>query len=109
MCCNLMLFCSSFIVVLMTPTLATLGNTPSVVGPFAQFWMFAAVCASACTQAAPRLLTELGCRCFLAIVWVNATVPETKGRTLEEIETLMLKGYEDIAGKNIGLLHDNIS
>jgi hypothetical protein len=38
-------------------------------------------------------------------VWVNATVPETKGRTLEDIETLMLKGYKDSAGKTVGLLH----
>ncbi len=36
--------CSSFIVVKYTPYLATLGNSPTVVGPFAEFWIFAAVC-----------------------------------------------------------------
>jgi hypothetical protein len=41
-------------------------------------------------------------------VWVNAAVPETKGRTLEEIETLMLKNYEVSAGQNaVGLLSSN--
>jgi hypothetical protein len=43
-CINLTFWCSAFIVVLFTPTLATLGNSPTVQGPFAQFWMFAAVC-----------------------------------------------------------------
>jgi hypothetical protein len=33
-------------------------------------------------------------RCVLAILWVNAAVPETKDRTLEEIEALLVKGYE---------------
>ena len=31
---------------------------------------------------------------MLAILWVNAAVPETKDRTLEEIEALLVKGYE---------------
>jgi hypothetical protein len=33
-------------------------------------------------------------RCVVAIIWVNAAVPETKGRTLEEIEALLVKGYK---------------
>ncbi len=33
------------------------------------------------------------CRCVLAILWVNSAVPETKDRTLEEIEALLVKGY----------------
>jgi hypothetical protein len=37
-------------------------------------------------------------------LWVNAAVPETKGRTLEEIETLMVKNYEVSAGQNAVLL-----
>jgi hypothetical protein len=53
------------------------------------------------------LLSELCRRCFIAILWVNSTVPETKGCTLEDIETLMLKGCKDTAGKTVSLLHDN--
>jgi hypothetical protein len=30
----------------------------------------------------------------LAILWVNAAVPETKDRSLEEIEALLVKGYQ---------------
>ncbi len=30
---------------------------------------------------------------MLAILWVNAAVPETKDRSLEEIEALLVKGY----------------
>jgi hypothetical protein len=41
-------------------------------------------------------------------VWVNAAVPETKGRTLEEIEILMVKTYEVSDGQNaVGLLNSN--
>ena len=36
--------CSSFIVVKYTPYIATLGNTPTLVGPFSEFWIFAVVC-----------------------------------------------------------------
>ena len=32
-------------------------------------------------------------RCVLAILWVIAAVPETKDRSLEEIEALLVKGY----------------
>jgi hypothetical protein len=35
---------SSFIVVTITPTLANLGNSSTQSGPFAEFWIFAAVC-----------------------------------------------------------------
>jgi hypothetical protein len=42
--CNVTLCCSSFIVVKYTPYIATLGNTATIVGPFAEFWIFAAVC-----------------------------------------------------------------
>jgi predicted MFS family arabinose efflux permease len=53
-CFNLTFWCSAFIVVLITPTLATLGNSPTVQGPFAQFWMFAAVCAIGMHSSGPR-------------------------------------------------------
>lgn len=36
---------------------------------------------------------SLSRRCVVAIVWVYAAVPETKGRTLEEIEALLVKNY----------------
>ncbi len=39
-------------------------------------------------------------RCVLAIIWVNAAVPETKGRTLEEIEALLVKGYKSSAANS---------
>jgi hypothetical protein len=57
---------------------------------------------------APSLPPHARRRCFLAIVWVNAAVPETKGRTLEEIEILMVKNYEESAGQNaVALLNSN--
>ena len=31
---------------------------------------------------------------MIAILWVNSAVPETKDRTLEEIEALLVKGYD---------------
>jgi hypothetical protein len=39
--------CSAYIVVQITPFLAVMGNTPTRTGPFAEFWMFAAVYAVA--------------------------------------------------------------
>jgi MFS transporter, SP family, ERD6-like sugar transporter len=37
--------CSAYIVVQITPFLADIGNTSTLKGPFAEFWIFAAVCA----------------------------------------------------------------
>jgi hypothetical protein len=46
----------------------------------------------------------------LAIIWVNAAVPETKGRTLEEIEALLVKGYKSpVANSSQSLLHNDSS
>ena len=47
-------------------------------------------------------------RCVVAIVWVYAAVPETKGRTLEEIEALLMKGYNaPNSDATAGLLQNN--
>jgi hypothetical protein len=43
----------------------------------------------------------------LAFIWVNAAVPETKGRSLEEIEALLVKGYEHSStASTASLLHN---
>jgi hypothetical protein len=56
-----------------------------------------------------RYRALLRCRCVLAIIWVNAAVPETKGRTLEEIEALLVKGYKSPATNSSQKLLNNDS
>ena len=56
-----------------------------------------------------RCHASLPNRCVLAIIWVNAAVPETKGRTLEEIEALLVKGYKSRATNSSQKLLNNDS
>lgn len=43
-------------------------------------------------------------------MWMYTAVPETKGRTLEEIEAMLVKGYQSSnAGATAGLLQPDSS
>jgi hypothetical protein len=102
---NLILHRSAYIVVQITPFLADIGNTASHKGPFAEFWIFAAVCVFPLSASALTCCRLILSRCALAIGWVIAAVPETKDRTLEEIEAILVKGYRTSeAASSSGLL-----